>query len=133
MAKVISIVVVSLVALIGVGYFLTISGGKPIGTDLSAIGQGKPAIVLAYENHSPTGGEALNRLRKIRSDYDSRLNFVVAELGTPQGRQFANRYSLFDGQAVFLAGDGTPLKVTNIAENESELRASLDTMLAAVQ
>jgi len=133
MAKVSSIVVISLVALIAVGYFLTISGGKPIGTDLSVIGQGKPAIVLAYENHSPAGGEALNRLRKIRGDYDSRLNFVVADLGTPQGRQFAERHSIHDGQAVFLAGDGTPLEITNIAEKEAELRGSLDAMLAATQ
>jgi len=56
MAKVFSIIVIPLVALVTVGYFLTIGGGKPIGTDLSVIGQGKPAIVLAYENHSPTGG-----------------------------------------------------------------------------
>ena len=133
MAKKFLIILISLVALVTVGYFLTLSVGKPIGTDLSVIGQGKPAIVLAYENHSPTGGEALNRLRKIRSDYDSRLSFVVADLGTPQGRQFAGNYSLLDGQAVFLTGDGTPLEVTNIAENESELRGSLDAMLAAVQ
>jgi len=129
MAKVSSIVVISLVALIAVGYFLTISGGKPIGTDLSVIGQGKPAIVLAYVNHSPTGGEALNRLRKIRGDYDSRLNY----LGTPQGRQFADKYRIHDGQAVFLAGDGTPLEVTNVAEKEAELRGSLDAKLAAIQ
>ena len=133
MAKKFLIILISLVALVIVGYFLTISVGKPIGTDLSVIGQGKPAIVLAYENHSPIGGEALNRLRKIRSDYDSRLNFAVADLGTPQGRQFAGGYNLHDGQAVFLTGDGTPLEVTNIAENESELRDSLDAMLAAVQ
>ena len=62
MAKKFLIILISLVALVIVGYFLTISVGKPIGTDLSVIGQGKPAIVLAYENHSPIGGEALNRL-----------------------------------------------------------------------
>jgi len=111
----------SLVALVTVGYFITLSGGKPIGTDLSVIGQGKPAFVLAYVNHSPTGGEALNRLRKVRGDYDSRLDFVVADLGTPQGQQFAERHRLLDGQAVFLAGDGTPLEVTYIAEKETEL------------
>lgn len=133
MAKVFSIIAITLVALIAMGYFFTVSGGKPISADLSVIGQGKPAIVLAYENHSPTGGEALNRLRKIRSDYDSRLDFVVADLGTPQGQQFAGRYGLLDGQAVFLTSDGTPLEVTYIAEKESELRGSLDAKLAALQ
>ena len=28
-----------------------------------------------------------NRLRQVRSDYDSRLDFVVADLGTPQGER----------------------------------------------
>ena len=76
--------------------------GKPISTDLSVIGQGKPVLVLAYESYLPTGDDALNRLHQVRSDYDSRLDFVVADMGTSQGRAFANRYQVVTGQAVFL-------------------------------
>ncbi len=133
MFKVIAIIITAVVAVGVAGYVFTMSAGKPISTNLSIIGQGKPALVLAYENYSPTGGEALNRLRKVRKDYDSRLEFVVAEIGTPQGRSFADRYQLFDGQAVFLKQNGEPLQITGIPADEQTLRTQLDTMLTAVE
>jgi len=133
MVKTIAVTAASLVALIAVGYFLIMGVGKPISTDLSVIGQGKPTLVLAYENFSPTGGDALNRLRQVRSDYDSRLDFVVVDLGTPQGRAFANRYQLVDGQAAFLKQDGQLLQLTGIPADEQELRSHLESKLAAVE
>jgi len=132
MVKSIVITVVSLVALVALGYFLIVGVGKPIGTDLSVIGKGKPVLVLAYENFSPTGGDALNRLRQVRNDFDSRLDFVVADLGTPQGSKFANRYKLFNAQAIFLKPDGQPLRITSIPADEQELRNLLESKLAAV-
>ena len=133
MVKAISVTAVSLIALAVLGYSLLMSGGKPLSTDLSIVGQGKPALVLAYENYSPAGGEALNRLRKVRSDFDSRLDFAVADLGTPQGRAFAERFQLGDGHAVFLMQDGQPLTVTGIAADEQELRSLLESMMAGVK
>jgi hypothetical protein len=133
MVKTIAVTAASLVALFALGYLLTMGVGKPISTDLSVIGHGKPVLVLAYENFSPTGGDALNRLRQVRGDYDSRLDFVVADLGTPQGRAFANRYQLVDGQAMFLKQDGQPLRVTSIPADERELSSRLESMLAAVE
>lgn len=133
MNKALVITATSLVAIVLVGYLLIIGVGKPISTDLSVIGQGKPALVLAYDNFSPTGGDALNRLRQVRNDYDSRLDFVVADLGTPQGRAFANRHQLVDGQAVFLRQDGQLLLVTSIPADDRELLRRLESMLAAVE
>lgn len=133
MVKTIAVTAATLAALVALGYLLTTGVGKPISTDLSVIGQGKPVLVLAYENFSPAGGDALNRLRKVRSDYGSRLDFVVADMGTPQGRAFANRYQLVDGQAVFLKQDGQPLRVTSIPADERELRSRLESKLAAVE
>ena len=133
MVKVISISAASLALLLGVGYFFTIGFVKPMSTDLSIIGKGKPVLVLAYENFSPDGGEALNRLQKVKGDYNSRLDFVVADLGTTQGFAFANRHKLFNGQAVFLKQNGEPLTVTDIPINEQELRSQLDSKLATVE
>jgi hypothetical protein len=133
MVKTIAVTAATLVALLALGYLLTMRVGKPINTDLSVIGQGKPVLVLAYENYSPSGGDALNRLRQVRSDYDSRLDFVVADLGTPQGRAFAERYQLSDGLAVFLKQDGQPLSVTDIPADEQELRSHLDSRLEAME
>lgn len=133
MVKTITVTAASLLALIVLGYFVTMSVGKPISTNLSVVGQGKPALVLAYEGFSPTGGDALSLLRKVRSDYDSRIDFVVADLGTPQGYAFAKRHKLANAQAIFLKQDGQPLGVTRIPADERTLRSRLDSKLAAVE
>ena len=133
MFKGIAVAIASLVALAALGYFLVMGTGKPISTDLSVVGRGKPALVLVHENFSPTSGEALNRLRKIRSDYDARLDFVVADPGTPPGRAFADRHRLVDGLAVFLGRDGRSLGITSLPVDERELRALIESTLAAVE
>jgi hypothetical protein len=133
MAKTIVTIALSLLALVALGYVVTKGVVKPISTDLSVVGQDKPALVLAYENFSPTGGAALDRLRQVRDEYESRLHFVVADLGTPQGRAFANRFGLADGQAVFLKPDGQSLDVTRIPGDEQELRTRLDHKLAMAE
>ncbi|MGB5743776.1 MAG: hypothetical protein WBM65_15325 [Sedimenticolaceae bacterium] len=133
MVQTIAVTAASLVALFALGYFVTKDVVKPISTDLSVIGQGKPVLVLASENFSPIGGEALDRLRQVRAEYESRLRFVVADLGSPQGRAFANRYGLADGQAVFLKPDGQPLHITRVPGDVRELRTRLDYKLAAVE
>lgn len=133
MFKKLAVTTVSLVAIMAIGYFVQMSVGKSISSDLSVIGQGKPALVLAYENYSPAGGEALNRLRQVKSDYDSRIDFIVADLSTPQGQAFANRYQLFDGQAIFLKLNGKPLQVTGIPADEQELRLRLESKLSALE
>lgn len=126
MMKKIAVTAATLVALLALGYFVTLVAIKPISSDLSVIGQGRPALVLAYENYSPTGGEALDRLRRVRGDYESRLDFVVADLGTPQGQAFANRYQLIEGQVVFLDKHGQPVQVITVPADEQELRSRLD-------
>ena len=131
MMKAIGVTAASLVALAAAGYLFISSGGKPISTDLSTIGQGKPTLVLAYENYSPTGGDALNRLRKVRSDFDTRLDFAVADIGTPLGRAFADKYRLFDGLAVFLTKNGQANGTTRIATDERELREYIESMLVS--
>ncbi|MFK7891002.1 MAG: hypothetical protein AB8B63_09340 [Granulosicoccus sp.] len=131
MMKVIGVIAACFAALVVVGYILIGSGGKPISADLSTIGQGRPTLVLAYENFSPTGGDALNQLRKVRSDFDARLDFAVADLGTPSGRAFADKHQLFNGLAVFLAKDGQPLGTTQIAADEQTLRKMLESKLVA--
>ena len=133
MVKTIAVTAASLVALVAIGYLVLMGVGKPISTDLSVIGQGKPALILAYENYSLAGGDALNRLRQVKSDYDSRLDFVAADLGTPQGLAFANRYQLIDGQAIFLTQANTPMPDTSIPADERELRRRLESKLAAVE
>jgi hypothetical protein len=129
MVKIIAVTAASLVALVGLGYLLTKVAWQPIGNDLSVIGKGKPVLVLVYENYSPTGGDALNRLSRVKNDYDSRLDFVVADLGVPEGDAFANRHQMVNGQAMFIKQDGQPLWIRSIPADELALRSQLDSSL----
>ena len=133
MVKILAATTASLTALIGLGYFLTTVALKPIGNDLSVIGKGKPVLVLVYENYSLAGGDALTRLSRVKSDYDSRLDFVVADLGVPEGRAFANRHQMINGQAMFIKQDGQPLWIKSIPADELALRSRLDSSLTAVE
>lgn len=133
MAKKISVFVALLVALLAAAFIFTLVAVKPLSTDLSLVGQGQPALVLAYENYSPAGSEALERIRGVRAEYEGRLDFLVADLGTPQGRAFAERHGIRDGVAVFLRQDGEPLRVTGIPADQADLRRRLDGKLAEVE
>lgn len=132
MAKAIA-VPAALLAVIGLGYLLVVGVGKPVSTDLSVIGQGKPVLVLVYENYAPRSTDALSRLQQVMDDYQAQLAFVVADLGVPQGRAFADRHQLAGGQALFLSHDGKPLQAMNIPTAEPELRSRLDSKLAAME
>ncbi|HEY5720622.1 MAG TPA: hypothetical protein VIW02_09595 [Gammaproteobacteria bacterium] len=101
----------------------------PISTDLSQVGQGRPSVVLAYENFSPVGGAALGRINALRGEYGDRVVFALADLGTPQGQAFANRYGLHDGLAVVLATDGTVHSRGAVPAEPQALRARLDGVL----
>lgn len=132
MVKKILVITVSLLALVALGYMVTMAIVKPIGTDFSVVGKGKPALVLAYENFSPSG-ESLSLVSKVRDDYNARVEFVVADLGTPQGKKFASRYQLKNGQAVFLKKDGQLLEITYLPEDEQSFRTFLEIKLKKVE
>ena len=112
---------------IGTRYFL-----QPMSTDLSVVGQGKPALVLAYENFSPDSGALLNQLNRVRKDYEQYMNFAVADLGAPEGRKFAGRYNLGNGAVVFFSGSGEALRLLRLPGDEQGLRELLDQQLALV-
>lgn len=133
MSKIVFAIVGTILALAALGYLLTMSVGKPISSDLSVIGQGKPALVLAYQNYSPPGGEALNRLRKVQDDYEEKIEFVVADLGTQAGSAFARQYDLVDGLAIVLMPNGEPVQVTGIPPEEHKLRDFLNAKLLELE
>ena len=105
---------------------------QPMSSDLSGIGQGQPSLVLAYENFSPESGAVLNQLNRIRKDYQDVMHFAVADLGTPQGQEFARRHNLSNGAAVFLSAEGKPLRASFLTSDEQALRKLLDENLLLV-
>lgn len=81
--------------------------GRPMSTDLSQVGHGQPAIVLAFENYSPASMEAMDRLNQIRENYEPEVWFLVADLGTPEGRAFSSDFGVTAGSAILLDSAGS--------------------------
>lgn len=129
MAKKLGISVALVAALAVGGYWLTQQVLQPMPSDLSVIGKGTPALVLAYQNYSPTTSDALNRLNQVKDDYAERMVFVAADMGAPRGGSLARRFGLQEGMAVFMDGDGEALWVGTIPADEQALRDQLDAKL----
>jgi len=133
MARRLTISTVAIALVAGLMYFVLTGVGRPMSTDLSVVGQGKPVLVLAHENFSPTSGEALHRLRDVEKEFESRLSIVIADLGIPEGQAFAQRYGLGDGQALFLNKDGQAIQITAVTADENALRDQLNAYLMAAE
>ena len=100
-------------------------------TDLSRVGTGLPSLVLAYDINSSGGMDAMNLMNALRDEYENRVEFLVSDLGTPQGRQFANRHNGINGTVMFYSAKGAYVRTIHAPPNIETLRSGLDDALAA--
>jgi len=76
--------------------------------DLSRVGQGDPAIVQIHDPQCPTCTALQKQTRRALRDFDGcGLTYLIADIKTPEGSEFARRFNaphvtllLFDGQGV---------------------------------
>lgn len=100
------------------------SGAYP--TDLSQVGAGRPALVLAYDSNGTQGVAVMDLMNLVRGDYAERVDFLVAHLGVADGQEFARHYAAADGTALLFAADGRLARVLQQPKNVAELREALD-------
>lgn len=116
--------------IVGVGSFLWSQlpdGGYP--TDLSQIGNGRPALVLAHDSNYAGGMAVMYLMSEIRHEYADRVDFVVAHLGLADGQEFARRHGARDGVVLLFTGDGRNVSVLHQPQNVDELRVALNQAL----
>lgn len=95
-------------------------------TDLSGIGQGTPALVVARDKNYLAGAEVMDLINTIRPEYEGRVAFLAAHLGHPDGQAFARRHDMEDAIVVIFDADGSPTERLVIPQTAEELRAALD-------
>lgn len=103
---------------------------QPYSTDLSRIGQGQPALVLAYDIESMGGMAVMEMMDELRGEYAQRIHFLVAPLGAPHGRAFGQRFNLDNGSVVLFAADGSAVDIVHLPPGTPELKSALDQLLA---
>lgn len=99
-------------------------------TDLSRVGAGRPALVLAYDSNTTQGVAVMDLMNRIRDDYAGRVEFLVAHLGVADGQEFAGRFAAVDGTVLLFAADGRVVEVLQRPPSVGELRRALDRVLA---
>lgn len=95
-------------------------------TDLSRIGQGSPALVVARDANYLAGGEVMDLINTVRPEYEGRVAFLAAHLGHPDGQAFARRHNMEDAVVVIFDAGGSAATRLIVPQTAEELRAALD-------
>ncbi|MEY3253913.1 MAG: hypothetical protein RL227_2886 [Pseudomonadota bacterium] len=101
----------------------------PYSTDLSRIGQGRPALVLAYDIKSMGGMEVMAMMDSLRSTYEDRVHFLVAPLGAPHGFAFGERHDAVNGTVVLFSDAGVAVRSLHQPADTATLQRELDSLL----
>ncbi len=103
---------------------------QPYSTDLSRIGQGQPALVLAYDIQSMGGMAVMEMMDDLRGEYADRIHFLVAPLGAPHGHAFGQQFNVANGSVVLFSGRGSAVNTVHLPPDTAELKKALDDLLA---
>ena len=101
---------------------------KGFSSDTSVIGQGSHVVVLAHNKESMYSLNLMDSLNKVRSEYSDRIEFRVVDMNTPQGQAFLQQQQVRSVSLLFFSPDGTRQRVVSNIDDETELRASLNSI-----
>jgi hypothetical protein len=103
---------------------------SPYSTELTRIGQGQPALVLAYDIQSMGGMEVMAMMDELRNEYADRIKFLVAPLGAPHGHAFGERHDAVNGSVVLFSANGEAVRTLHLPANTAQLQQALEGLLA---
>ena len=91
-------------------------------TDLSRIGQGQAALVLAIDSNYSGGASVMELLNDVRHDFADSVQFLVASLALPNGQAFADQHQASDGMVLLFDAKGQRIAVLCAPRTQDELR-----------
>lgn len=94
--------------------------------DLTQIGKGRNVVVQVHDHNLVGSIDLMETLNKVRPEYADAVEFVVADLLTPEGQAFATSHDASSVTLVFFAPDGTQRGSIKGAQDVNALRNSLN-------
>jgi hypothetical protein len=91
-------------------------------SDISQVGQGKPALVMLREVHVMGGELVMDQMQAVYPEFENDMVFLVVHTGHPDGQLFASTHNIRDGSLVLFDAQGRPLGVSGRPDNINELR-----------
>lgn len=120
----------TLISVFAIAVFLAVAFmllPKGFSGDTSIIGQGYNVAVLAHNKDSVQSLNLMEYMNEARSDYAGKVEFVVADVNTPQGYAFIQSQQVELGSLLLFSSNGTRLQVISNINSQSNLRSVLDT------
>lgn len=80
-------------------------------SDVSRIGNGKPAIALVFDDSDSTSINLRYGYRKLGSEYKDSVEFIMINVRSPIGIEFTHKTKAKIGTALYYDGAGNQLMV----------------------
>jgi hypothetical protein len=100
--------------------------------DLSRIGKGRPAIVLVRDKNAVPGFDLIRVLDSVRGKYAGRIEFLLTDFDTPEGRAFMAANHAAPVTLVLFDAGGNPLKVLHAPQTAGNVEQEIATTFGAV-
>lgn len=100
-------------------------------SDLTQLGQGRPALVLLREVHVMGGERVLEQMQTLYPEFEQTMVFLLVHTGNPSGIEFSATHNVSDGDVVLFDGQGQALGNFSRPESAEVLRNFIVNTLAA--
>jgi hypothetical protein len=122
------IVVVLLLLLVGIVVMNLPSGYSD---DLSRIGKGRAAVVLVRDKNAVQSFDLMNVLDGIRDKFAGRVEFLLTDFDTPEGRAFITANHAARATLVLFDANGKPVKVLYAPQTTENVQQEIAGILGA--
>lgn len=94
-------------------------------SDLTRVGQGRPALVMLREVHVMGGDIVMEYMTQIHDEFRDEVEFLVVHTGHPDGQAFTATHNIGDGSLVLFDAQGNVLSRSARPQSSNELRQYL--------
>jgi hypothetical protein len=108
-ARKIKLIVVVLLLLLVATVIMNLPRG--FSGDLSRIGKGKAAVVLVRDKNAVQSFELMQVMNDIRDQYDGKVEFLLTDFNTPEGRAFISANGAARVTVVVFDANGNKVSV----------------------
>lgn len=120
------IIIAAAALLLGV-FVWTLPRGYSV--DLTQIGKGNNVAVLVHDQGMMSSENLMRTISNLRSQYEPRTTFIVADINSPSGRAFANAHGVQSPTLLLFGPRGTKLATLYGPQDEAKLREKFDQLL----
>ena len=94
-------------------------------SDLTRVGQGKPALVMLRDIGAVGGERILEQMHAVYPEFESQMIFLVVHTGNPAGVDFGAEHNVTDGQMIFFDAEGRRIARSDRTGNAEALKRFL--------